>query len=180
MTTSSSDRFARVQQIIEICANLALLTAIIVGLAFLLHPTSTRAHSDSSTGALLMPGPNIGTKIGLPGVNWSTHKATLVVIISSNCHYCINSAGFYSQLTHLTRSTPIIVVMPQSKEVASNFLKQHGITPDRIVSADLNEISVEATPTLLLISSSGVVTQSWIGELAGIKQKQVLDALNNT
>lgn len=71
-----------------------------------------------------------------------------------------------------------MVVMPQGQKEAKTFLQQHSITPNNIVSEDLTNIQVQGTPTLLLISSSGTVTRSWVGELTETQRQQVVDALN--
>jgi hypothetical protein len=174
----SSERFTKVRQIIEITANIALIPAVGVGLTVFLHrPSAAHIEANANISSPLLSPPN-GTKIYLPGIDWRAHKATLVVAISSACHYCMNSAPFYSQITHSTHQVPVVVVMPQGQKEAKTFLQQHSITPNNIVSEDLTNIQVQGTPTLLLISSSGTVTRSWVGELTETQRQQVVDALN--
>ncbi|HMH14158.1 MAG TPA: hypothetical protein VK578_13730 [Edaphobacter sp.] len=174
-----SDRFVKIRQIIEITANLALITAVVVGLTvFLRHPSSANVGNIANINAPLSQNPPVGTKIDLPGIDWRAHKATLVVAISSACHYCVNSTPFYSQITHSAHHAPVVIVMPQGQEEARAFLQQHSITPNNTVSTDLANIQVQGTPTLLLISSSGTITRSWVGELTETQKKQVIDALN--
>jgi hypothetical protein len=174
-----SERFVKIREVIEITANLALITAVVVGLAVFLHrQSSAPVGTVASGGAPLIQHPAVGTKIDIQGVDWRAHKSTLVVAISSACHYCMDSTPFYSQLTHSAHQAPIVVVMPQSQEEARAFLQQYSITPNNTVSTDLANIQVQATPTLLLISSSGTVTRSWVGELTEIQKKQVIDAVN--
>jgi hypothetical protein len=122
----------------------------------------------------------LGTQIAIPGVDWSHHKATLVVAISSACHYCVASSPFYSEITHSTHVAPIVVVMPQGEQDAQTFLHEHAITPGSVVSASLASIQVSATPTLLLISSSGVVTKVWVGELTGTQKRDVVESLDQS
>jgi hypothetical protein len=38
----------------------------------------------------------------------------------------------------------------------------------------MENIGVEATPTLLLVNKAGVVTNAWVGELQSDQQEQVL------
>jgi hypothetical protein len=174
-----SDRLVKIRQIIEITANLALITAVVMGLTVFLHrPSSTNVGNIANNSPPLSQNPPVGTRIDLPGVDWRAHKATLVVAISSACHYCVNSTPFYSQITHSAHQAPVVVVMPQGQVEAKAFLQQHSITPNVTVSADLTNIQVQATPTLLLISSSGTITRSWVGELTETQKKQVVDALN--
>jgi len=176
--TSYSERFAKARQIVELTANIALIAAVVVGLTIYVQ----RLHSPGTNmAAINAPGPqpsSVGMKVDLPGVDWKAHKATLVVAISSNCHYCVNSTPFYSQITHTASKTPIVVVMPQDQDEARSFLQRHSITPTKTVSSDLANIQVQATPTLLLVSPSGTVTRSWVGELSEVQRQQVVEALN--
>ncbi len=173
-----SSRFDSFRRIVEISANLALIfTAVVALTVFLRHRTDT--STSSSRIAHAAPASPVGTKIDLPGVDWSQHKATLVIAISSTCHYCVSSATFYSQLTKVSHPLPVVVVIPQRKQTASAFLTQHQITPQNLVSTDLVDIHVDATPTLLLVSSSGVITKTWVGELTDSQQGQVLTAINS-
>jgi hypothetical protein len=176
-----SKRFNRIQRITEFAANLALIVAVAVGVTVWLRRPNTAGplHNMSVTGPVSQY-PTLGTQIVLPGVDWSAHKATLVVAISSACHYCVASTPFYSEITHSTHVAPIIVVMPQGEQDAQTFLREHAITPRSVVSASLSSIQVSATPTLLLISASGVVTKAWVGELTNMQRHDVIESLNHT
>jgi len=177
----SSSQWHRVRVITEVAANLTLVVAVAIGVAVWLRgpkqapPTSQIDRNRSS-----MENTAVGTKIDLPGVVWSAHQATLVVAISSTCHYCLESAPFYSKITRSNHDAPIVVVMPQEQSEAKAFLLEHAIAPSSTVSLALNKIQVEGTPTLFLVSSSGTVTRSWVGELSTTQQQQVLDLLNRT
>ena len=122
----------------------------------------------------------LGKQVVLPGVQWSSHRATLVVAISSACHFCIASTHFYSQITRSNHAAPVVVVMPQGEQDAQAFLSKHAIAPSSVVSASLASIQVNATPTLLLISPSGIVTKAWIGELTDTQQHEVIESLDHT
>ena len=180
MPTSSS-RLANIRSITEITANLTLVVAVAVGVTVWLRLPNTEGlfHNASVTGAVSQY-PALGSHIALPGVDWSPHKATLVMAISSACHFCVDSAPFYSELTHSTHVAPVVVVMPQAEQDARAFLQAHEITPLSVVSASLASIQVNATPTLLLISSSGIVTREWVGELTNTQRHDVLESLDHT
>jgi hypothetical protein len=176
----SSTRLAHIRSITEIAANLTLIAAVAVGITvWLRSPNRVGLVHDTHITPAANQNPAPGTKIDLPGVDWSAHKATLVVAISSACHFCVNSTPFYSQITHANHAAPVVVVMPQDKHEAQTFLRGHAITPSTVVSADLANIQVAATPTIMLISSSGTVTKSWVGELTEAQQKQVIESLDH-
>jgi hypothetical protein len=176
-----SKRFNTIQRITEFAANLALVVAVAVGVTvWLRHPNTADPLHNISVSGPLSQYPSLGTQISLPGVDWSAHRATLVVAISSACHYCVASTPFYSEITHTNHLAPIVVVMPQGEQDAQAFLREHDITPHSVVSASLSNIQVSATPTLLLISASGMVTKAWVGELTTTQRNEVIESLDHT
>jgi hypothetical protein len=176
-----STRFNSIQRIVEFAANLALIVAVVIGATvWLRRPDTAGPLHNMSDARAISQYPTVGTQIVLPGVDWSAHKATLVVAISSACHYCVASAPFYSEITRSTHVAPIVVVMPQGELDAQAFLREHAITPHNLVSASLASIQVNATPTLLLISASGIVTKAWVGELTNIQRHDVIESLDHT
>jgi hypothetical protein len=174
-----SKRFNTIQRITEFAANLALVIAVAVGVTvWLRRPNTAGPSHNTSVAGPVSQYSTLGTQIVLPGVDWSAHKATLVVAISSACHYCVASTPFYSAITHSTHVAPIVVVMPQGEQDAQTFLSKHAISPRNVVSANLASIQVNATPTLLLVSSSGIVTKEWVGELTNTQRHDVIQSLD--
>jgi hypothetical protein len=171
-----------IQRIAELAANLAIIVAVIVGVTVWLHRPNTAGplSNTSVTRPSETKYSTLGTQIAIPGVDWSTHKATLVVAISAACHYCVASTPFYSEMTHSAHVAPIVVVMPQEEQDARTFLREHDIKPGGVVSANLASIQVSATPTLLLISSSGIVTKEWVGELTNRQRNEVIESLDHS
>ncbi len=168
----SSDRVRRIRVITEFAANLTLLIAVPLAVTlWLRQPKAAFPLVPISLAGAATQNPEVGTKINLPGVTWRSHPATLVMAISSACHFCVESTPFYSQITGSPHAAPIVVVMPQQQPEARAFLLDHAITPSSTVSLDLGQIRVGGTPTLLLVSSSGTVTKSWVGELSETQQK---------
>jgi len=176
-----SKPFTRIQRIVELAANLVIVVAVAVGATvWLRRPNTAGPLHNTSLTSPVSEYPTLGTQIVLPGVDWNAHKATLVVAISSACHYCVASTPFYSEITHSTHVAPIVVVMPQGEQDAQAFLREHSITPRSVVSASLASIQVSATPTLLLISPSGMVTKEWVGELTNMQRHDVIESLDHT
>jgi hypothetical protein len=177
----SSDRWHKIQGITEFAANLTIVVAVVVGVTLWLRsPKETLSLNQINLTGSSMENTAVGMKIDLPGIVWSSHRSTLVVAISSTCHYCLESAPFYSSITRTNHAAPIVVVMPQEQREAKTFLLEHAIAPSSTVSLPLNKIQVEGTPTLLLVSSSGTVIRSWVGELSKRQQQQVLESLDLT
>ena len=176
--TISSDRANRLQVLIELVANITIAVAVIVGISVWMYGLYASNHASNITGTNVAS-PTLHTKIVLPGVDWSTSKATLVIAMSSECRYCVDSASFYKDLTHRNHAAPIVIVMPQRKQAAQEFLRRYMVTPNNVISAELTSIQVSATPTVLLISSSGVVEKVWVGELTKTQQQEVFTSLDH-
>jgi len=174
-----SDRFKKLRIITEFAANLSIVVAVVMGVAVWMSRSNSIniLHKKVATG---FENATLGTQIVLPGIDWSAHKATLVVAISSSCHFCIASSPFYSEITHSSHLAPIVIAMPQETNNAQTFLREHAITPRNVVSVNLSNIQVNATPTLLLVSAKGTVTKAWIGELTESQKKEVIESLDRT
>jgi|SRR6267154_388398 len=123
--------------------------------------------------------PPKGVKIKISGVEWSDSQRTVVLALSSYCHFCTASAGFYKRLQEVarTRGVPIVAVLPQPTDEARSYLENLGISIAVVRHAPLDSLSVSATPTLMMVNSEGVVTDSWIGQLSPKIEKEVISKL---
>ncbi len=176
---SPGTAFHRLSGIAEIAANVVIICAVFFTGFMWWHQAAKGSSQVAACGSTVHPAPLPGTRISLPGVDWSSHPSTLVVAISSTCPHCVNSSSFYSKLTRSAHRNPVVVVMPQSEETARSFLARSSITPSRMISANLSSIQVSVTPTLVLVSSSGVVKQTWVGELDDSQRREVLTVLDH-
>lgn len=120
----------------------------------------------------------VGSTVQLPGVDFTRKNKTLLIAISSTCHFCQESQPFYSQLTHTPGVTAnLIAVLPMPQSDAENYVHST-ISPSlQVVSASLATIGVNSTPTLLLVDSKGKIEKAWIGKLDDVGQKQVRSQL---
>lgn len=130
-----------------------------------------------------VPSIAIGTNIKghLDGVDWQKNGRTLVLALSTQCHFCTASAPFFRTLVEqASNNVKTVAVFPQSVDEAQKYLNGEGVRVDQIAQADLNRIGVRGTPTMLLVNNAGVVTNAWVGELQPSQQGQVLNALKGT
>jgi hypothetical protein len=152
---------------VEVTANVAIvlvaaLLAVVLVKNYLLKPAAPAAAPPPKIAA--------GTKLSLPGVNWS----------GNNCHFCSESAEFYRRLNHETSNrgdARLLAVLPQETGEGRAYLEKLGVTVDEVRQASLDSIGVVGTPTLLLVNDEGSVTASWVGKLPSAKEGEVLDAL---
>ncbi len=113
-------------------------------------------------------------------MDWAKSEKTLVMALSTTCHFCAESTPFYQKLVGQKTGRSdvrLVAVMPQPVEDARHYLTEHAISVDEVRQASLNSIKVRGTPTLLLVDNGGVVVRSWVGKLPPDKEKEVVDAV---
>ena len=122
----------------------------------------------------------VGAKLNtaLPDVDWRKNGQTLVLAISTQCHFCTESAPFFRTLSSKAgKRIRIVALLPQPVETAQKYLSKEGVRVDQIKQVALSRIGVVGTPTMLLVNSEGTVTKLWEGELRAQEQEQALVTL---
>ena len=160
---------------IEVGANVAIIV-----LALLLGTLLVRRYLLPQTPN---PGPvanariRPGTKLSVPGADWTRNERTLLMVLSTTCHFCTDSAPFYQRLARGHGATHLVAVMPQPIGEAQNYLSEHGISVDEIRQADPEAIGVRGTPTLILLDGTSSVLETWDGKLPPEKESEILARL---
>ncbi len=140
---------------------------------FLTFYISKFARSSDSHAARAL----IGQTIALPGVHFSSQHDSVVLGISTSCPYCNASAPFYRQLTDRFRGrVDVYAVLPESPAKATQYLSGEGLSVHE-VSAQLNSIGVDSTPTLLIVDGHGTVKDAWVGMQDQVGQQKILATL---
>ena len=162
---------------IELAANLAIIVvAILLGVVLLRNllrsPVPTRAPAAAEIQA--------GTKLSLPGVDWNASKQTLVMALSTKCHFCTESAAFYQRLAQERArklNLRLVAVFPQASRESEEYLRGLAVNVDDVKQSELASLGVSGTPTLILLNNAGVVEDSWRGKLNDDRQGEVLRRL---
>lgn len=166
-----------ISRTIELIANVAIiLVAILLGIVLVKRYVITFPPRSSESFASANQ-PSSHPKIGLRGVDWSKKDKTLVLAISSVCHFCTESAPFYRQLAEAHDGTQLVAVLPQPVEEGRQYLDKLGFEVDEVVQAPLNSIYVSGTPTLMLVNRDGIVIGTWVGRLPAEQEAEVLTHL---
>lgn len=111
----------------------------------------------------------LGLSVPPIGIDWSSAPRTLVLVVRSTCPACEKSTGFYARLAAqlAAANVPLRVVSEETTEVVGAWLAGASINPVAVTPrTDLATLGLVATPTLLLVDSSGVVTDIWVGVLS--------------
>jgi hypothetical protein len=153
---------------VELAANVAIiLAAVVFSVVAVMHYTTHLRQPQQIS---------VGKKFPLQNVNWQNNKKTIVFALSTNCHFCSESAGFYRELARQCRQDGVrtVAVFPQKVDAAEAYLKNQGIELDEVRQASFSDVQIRATPTLLLVADGGVVRNVWIGKLPDNIESEVL------
>src|ERR1017187_6206610 len=122
---------------IEAVANVA--TIVVAGLLSVvlvkeyLLPTSPSSRNPAAVAAVEPAAVGTNLKDQLPGVDWSRNGRTLVLAISTHCHFCTESAPFFGRLKEEAgRSVKIVALMPEPVGEGASYLKAKGVSVDQI------------------------------------------------
>lgn len=161
---------------VELLANIGIIiVAILLGVVLVdryLLPASP--ESNAVRAVQIKP----GMKLSFPDVDWEKSQKTLLLVLSTKCKYCTESAPFYQQLVTRKGSREdvrIMAVLPQHPDEARKYLGDHGITVDQIRQAAPGAAYAKGTPTLIIVDRTGSVIESWAGKLPPEKEAEVLN-----
>jgi hypothetical protein len=179
---------------IELLANVGIIIAVVLLLAltvnkfFFTPPAAPLAQAvqvaaaAAAAQAAAGAAQNIkaGDKIVLPDFNWAQSERTVVLALSTGCHYCTESAPFYQRLAaeilkhHDTR---LVTVLPQPVADGRKYLDGLGVSIDDVRQSPLNAVGVRGTPTLILVDKEGIAKKVWTGKLPDSVQSEVINQL---
>jgi hypothetical protein len=102
-----------------------------------------------------------------------------LVALSTNCHYCTESAPFYQKLQQQKPGDlRLVAVLPQTVEQSRVYLNKLGVVIGDVVQSPLGAVGVSGTPSLILIDQGGAVRDSWVGKLSEAEATKVISQIN--
>lgn len=167
-------------QRLESLANIAIIVAATLLCVVLVKSYLLPDRSKDGPRDLRVPA---GTKVSLPGVDWSGNKQTLLIVLQKGCHFCSESAPFYQRLIRETAgrgNVHLVAVLPQATDESRKYLDDLGLAIEDLKQAELDAIGVGGTPTLVLVNNQGVVLNSWVGKLNADNEADVLRRLQES
>lgn len=130
----------------------------------------TRHDGPADTEHLLQ----LGAEVPLRDVDWTSAPVTLVFALSTGCHFCSESAPFYSALLASDRTGwNAVGVLPQSLEDAERYTRSLNYSLPQTKRVNLLDLGISATPTLMLVDSKGKLLQQWVGKLSPEEEADV-------
>lgn len=169
---------------LEVLANIAVVVTSAVLCSVLVKkyffsstkqaPVEAVQSKSPAPSASRRPSIQAGTKISLPGIDWNKSTRTVVLALSTTCHFCSESAPFYQELQQQKRDdVRLVALFPQPVEESHAYLNRLGIGINDILQSPLSSVGASGTPTLLLIDNRGAVVDSWVGKLTDVAAEQV-------
>ena len=155
---------------IEIFANVAiivaaaLLSVVLIQKYFLKKPAEPADTKSIS----------VGQKLNVPNVSWDNSQQTVLMCLSTQCHFCTESAAFYQQLKQQHPNARFVAVFPQPVQEAGDYLKRLGLSVTEIKQASSESVGISGTPTIILANDKGIVTDLWEGKLTPERENEVL------
>jgi hypothetical protein len=175
-------KFMNLSGKIETTANLATIIVAVLISTFLVKAHFFPNQIVPTTTSVLAAEVAKGTRVDgrAMGVDWKKNHRTLVLAISTTCHFCAESAPFYRRLGETIKDVKLVAVLPQPVPEAQQYLGLARVHVDEVRQIPLSTVGVRATPTLLLVSDAGVVTDIWMGKLQPEQETQVFTTLAGT
>lgn len=162
---------------IELVANLAIIVVAVLLCLILVRSYLFNSFPTTNNSATYNAPTLTGSKINLPELGLENNGDTLLLVLSTTCHFCTESMPFYQQLAKERGEIRMVAALPQPIASGTEYLKRYGVSVDEVKQSQLDALNVTGTPTLLLIDKAGVVKESWFGKLAPSQESEVLNNL---
>jgi len=119
----------------------------------------------------------VGREVKLPGADWQAAPLSVLLQISSTCHFCNESMPFYKQLMAArqaqTAKVPVIVASADAVAVMRKHLEDQQVVVDKVLHSRLESFGT-GTPTVYIVDSKGVVKRVFMGKLDSSGEKELL------
>jgi thioredoxin-related protein len=120
-----------------------------------------------------------GEIINLTGIDWQKNGRTLLMALSTTCHFCTESGPFYRRISQKRGDTSLVALFPQEVGESQQYLRGLGIEVNEIRQAAFGDIGLRGTPTLILVDERGRVVNTWVGVLRPETENEVFSQLRS-
>jgi hypothetical protein len=143
------------------------------------QPKGVASGKPSPSRAAFQPGMHAPT---VSGIDYASADRTLTLFVSTHCGYCERSVPFYKELSaqlsgdSTGRKRRMVAVFPQDAKEVSLYKSARGLQIETVAGAELGELGISGTPTMLLVSKEGVILRVWVGAPAQEIQQAIKSA----
>jgi thioredoxin-related protein len=114
--------------------------------------------------------------------NFNNSKKTLIVGLSTSCHFCNESVPFYKKLAKTVNlrknKINLVAVFREDKIFVENYFSKHNLQIATISDVDFDEIDISGTPTVMLFDEQKEIVETWRGRLDTAKEEEVLSTIS--
>lgn len=174
-------------KLLEVASNVAVIIAAGAIAVTSIYGHVARPKSGGATSAMVFSERYKSKRIPLPRIETGTGVTTLVLFVSSSCHFCEESMPFYRRLADMRSGSAgrfkTVAAVPQAVETeagARAYFSERGLAVDEAQRAPFRAIGVTATPTLALVGSDGIVVDVWTGKLPPSQEAEVVKRIEDT
>jgi|HubBroStandDraft_1064217.scaffolds.fasta_scaffold366943_1 hypothetical protein len=122
----------------------------------------------------------VGREVKLPGADWQAAPISVLLQLSSTCHFCNESMPFYKQLMAARQAqggkVPVIVASSDAVAVMRKHLEDEQVIVDKVLHSRLESFAT-GTPTVYIVDSKGLVRRAFIGKLDPSGEKELLSII---
>jgi hypothetical protein len=160
-------------KILEKATNVAIIVGVVV---FVAVAVTDRLTPRGQQPAPVDPAKRLlGKTLHIPGIAFPQPRNSLLLVLSTTCHYCTDSLPFYRELAAKSAGhVDLVAALPQPLPEAQAYLQQAAVPVAHVISPIPGAIGVAGTPTLLLVDRAGMVRDVWLGALDEKSQREVL------
>jgi hypothetical protein len=110
----------------------------------------------------------------LGGFDYAASPQTLMLIVSSTCHFCTQSMPFYKSLVHSHDSaTRVVFVGREEEDVLRRYVASNGINDANVQHLSGDNWHIRGTPTAILCDSAGRVKKQWNGKPTSAAETEI-------
>lgn len=162
----------------------ALTNIAILGAAVAVMAIGWYRYGPGTTGAAPERRAAISIKTGgqvpVEGVDWKGNRRTVVLVLSTTCPHCADSASFYRQISaHRKKGLRIVAVFAEAVPTAQSFLSEHQVEVDQVLQRPPDKIGVRGVPAVLLVGATGKLDGAWLGKVGPSTEEKILRQLED-
>lgn len=162
---------------LEILINIAIISAaVLIAVLLIGRSRAGKEKTDQSPPMRVLT----GNKLEYPGIDWAGNRRTVLVMLTRECQFCLDSAPFYQRLRNeLNGVGRLVVITPDPVSIAGPFLRDRGIVADDLRQNAPSALGIRIVPAVIAVNEAGIVTGMWNGKLSDRQQQDVVDQLHS-
>jgi hypothetical protein len=129
---------------IELIANLSIIVVAvllcIVSVKSYIIPAPVQNSAAAPTEARKIT--KRGDPVTLSGVDWQKNGRTLLLALSTTCHFCTQSGPFYQRIVKEHGNAQLVALVPQAVDEGQDYLKKLGVIIDDVRQVSLDSLGL--------------------------------------